>query len=140
VVAQVQEEAPEFVGKCIRTLDASIAEIPAKQRKTLSRALFLKPTLETDTKFKLMFLHADYYDNQKAAQRMINYFDKKWMLFGEAKLVKRITMDDLSDEGMQVFKAGCTLVLPIKDQAGRPVFFFDYSKVDLKRMSANNLV
>jgi hypothetical protein len=136
----VQEETSDFMEKCIREFDAAIVALPERQRKSFNRALFLWPKLETDTKFKLMFLRADNYDSEKAASRMAKYYDQKRVLFGEEKLVKKITMDDLNPEGQEVFTSGFMVTLPLKDQTGRPLFLVDSSKADFTRMSADTVV
>jgi hypothetical protein len=139
-VAQVQVETPELVEQCIRNFDKYISEIPTKKRKAFNRASFFWPKLETDTKFKLMFLRADFYDAQKAAQRMVNYYEEKRALFGEEKLVKTITINDLEERDLDVFRLGAYLELPLTDQTGRPVFLFDRANFDFDRMSLDNQV
>jgi hypothetical protein len=139
-VAKLPEETPDFVKDRIRAFDESMDAIPEHKRKAFQRALFLWPNLRTDIKFKLMFLRADQFDAPKAAQRMVQYYGQKRMLFGEELLVKRITMDDLSEEDIEVFKSGFMVELPLKDQSGRSVFFYDIVKVDWTRVSVDNIV
>jgi hypothetical protein len=92
------------VASCIEKFNHEIAYLPRRRRPALERAIFLKPSIETDVTFKLMFLRADYYDASKAARRLAKYFEDKLHLFGEDKLVKKITLDDLSEEDMEVFQ------------------------------------
>jgi hypothetical protein len=133
-VAEIPVEAPEFVAECVARFDQALTELPQKmRRKALERAFFLKPDLDKDTKFKLLFLRADYYDPFKAARRFAKYFEDKLALFGEAKLMKKITLDDLTEEDMEVFDAGFFVILPNKDAAGRPIWFGDVSKYDFSR-------
>ena len=58
---------------------------------------------------------------------MARYFEQKLKLFGEDKLVRRITLDDMTDEDMEVAKCGCLQVLPKRDRDGR-VYFFHHAK------------
>jgi hypothetical protein len=132
-VAQAHEETPEFVASCLEELDARISQIPKVKRRAHSRALFFKPTIQNDAKFKLMFLRADVYDAEKAAKRMIKYYEDKLELFGEEKLAKDITLDDLTEEDMDVYSTGWCLELPHKDQVGRPIWFFDLTRYDFDR-------
>jgi hypothetical protein len=76
-----------------------------------------------------MFLRADLYDAPKAADRMAKCFDLKCELFGEDKLVKRITVKDLSEEDLYFIRCGFQVCLSTKDPSGRPLFFLDISKV-----------
>ena len=48
-----------------------------------------------------MFLRAERFDAPKAAIRLVNHFEGKLVLFGEDKLVKRITLDDLEEEDIE---------------------------------------
>jgi hypothetical protein len=130
-VAKIQEETPEFVSDRISGLDEAILEIPKHRRKALDRAIFLKPSIQNDERFKLLFLRTEYFDCKKAANRMNRYFQRKLYLFGEEKLVKDITLDDLEETDIEVgFKSGCCVELPKRDRSGRPMAFFDLSKLD----------
>jgi hypothetical protein len=84
----------------------------------VNRAFFLRPSLENDNKFKLMFLRADLYDTPKAANRMAKYFDLKCELFGEDKLVKPITVKDLSEEDLYFVRCGFQVCISTKDPSG----------------------
>jgi hypothetical protein len=132
-VTELPEEAPDFVVECIKRFDHEIAELPKKRRVALDKAIFLKPSIETDVKFKLMFLRAEYYDAFKAARRLTKYFENKQKLFGEDKLVKKITLDDLDKEDMELFQKGGFLILPHKDRSGRPICCADVSRFDFSR-------
>ena len=139
-VVQEQEETPEFLKRRFELFDVSISMIPEGKRKAYNRAVFLKPSLEKDEKFKLMFLRTDLYDSKKAAHRMVNFFEMKREVFGDEKLVKRITLSDLSEEELDLFRSGYVLQHPLPDRSGRPVLFFDWSKYDLNRISLDSIV
>jgi hypothetical protein len=129
-VAKAVEETTEFVATCLKKLDKAISRLPKTKRKALDRATFLKPSLQKDVKFKLMFLRADYYDARNAANRMARYFSNKLKLFGEEKLAGNITFDDLTKQDMEFFIEGSMVELPNRDQTGRPIWFVDTSKCD----------
>lgn len=129
-VTQDLEETPEMMQGCLTDFDATITSMPNKDRKAFNKACFLRPSLETDIKFKLQFIRADKYNARHAAQRMVSHFEEKLKLFGEDKLVKRITIDDLSELGLQVFQSGFLADCPVKDQRGRPICFFDDTKLE----------
>jgi hypothetical protein len=115
-VAKLPEETPEFVAGCLEQLDAQLAKIPQTKRKWLDRAFFLKRGLENDTGFKIMFLRAVRYDAENAATRMAAYFKSKVELFGEEKIVKKITLDDLGED---VVAEGFWRHVSSMDMAGR---------------------
>ena len=77
-----------------------------------------------------MFLRADHFNAQQAAERMAKYFTNKLSLFGEDKLVKKITLDDLNEQDKKVLFSDGNIVLPHKDRAGRPIWYSDCSKAD----------
>ena len=138
-VAEVPNiETAEFVQSSFEKLDKALEEYPKSaanpSRKAYDQAKFLKPTLvdsRTEYKFKLLFLRMDQYDPIRTAKRLLRYFEDKLRLFGVEKLAKTcITLDDLSDEDRRVFDNGYFLRLPHKDAAGRPIWSFDYSKID----------
>jgi len=122
-VAQAQEETQDFVTDCVTQFDKALSELSYAKRKELDRAFFLKPSIQKDWKFKLLFLRADQYNARQAAERMAKYFAHKLTLFGEDKLVKEITLDDLDQNDIEVLHKGANLVLPYTDRSGRPIWF-----------------
>ena len=135
-VASTKEETPDFIERCMEELDRSLKKLSKSKRNKMEKAIFLRPSFATDEKFKLMFLRADHYDPTKAAMRLCKYFDWKSTLFGDNKLGKDITLQDLQENGDQTIQvcveSGGGLQLPNKDPTGRPITFFDTSKVSLQ--------
>jgi hypothetical protein len=127
-VAEVTKETPEFLDTCLRDLDQALSGTPKGRRKALDRAILFKPSLLDDVKFKLIFLRAEEYDAKKAANRLEKHFARKLELFGEDKLAKKITLDDLDENCMKVLNEGPMLELPHTDQTGRPILFFNLGK------------
>ena len=86
-----------------------------------------------------MFLRADVYDCVKAARRLVKHFEYKHQLFGEHRLVKTITLDDLDEDDMEMLLSGsaqfCTHT---KDRGGRTILFATQSAYKYK--SWKNLV
>ena len=133
-VACLQNETPEFIEDIMKKFDIALAnQIPRPKRLALERAIFLKPHLLKDTKFKLMFLRADYYDPRKAALRLAEFFDNKRQLFGDHRLVKPIRLEDLTEEEIRLFRTGFYMMLPHPDNSGRPIWISDYLKTDFRR-------
>ena len=69
----------------------------------------------------MKFLRAERYDAVEAAKRMIRFFELKKEIFGVEKLVRDITLQDLSDDDMDTLKCGCVQLCPRTDMAGRPI-------------------
>ena len=132
-VAKVQDETPEYRAEALKLLWGKLKGLPRRKKHAFNRALFLKPSLEQDEDFLMMFLRADRFDAEKAALRLTRYFDCKLDLFGESKLVKKITMDDLSPDDMESVNSGCFLSIPdYRDQVGRPIQVFFVKNIRYK--------
>jgi hypothetical protein len=122
-VAALQEETPAFMETCLLALRDEIAKLSRGRRRALDRAFFLKPTFANDRTFLVLFLRADCYDAKKAAERMAKYFTHKLELFGEDKLVKDITLDDLDQDDMECVNTGAVHILKERDRSGRYIWF-----------------
>ena len=114
----------------LHLLQLELKVVPVRRRKAYARALFLKPSLQNDTDFQLMFLRADRFDVPAADRRMCLCFEEKLRLFGDEKLVRNLTLADLSDEDVTSLFNGAGHLMPHKDRSGRLVFFVDYSYLD----------
>jgi len=105
----------------MKDLEAEISKVRLKS--AYERAMFLSPKYVQDPAFLRMFLRADLYDSAKAAKRLVNYFENKLLLFGEEKLVKKITLQDLDQDDVDEIGTGSFVFLPQKDRSGRAVCF-----------------
>jgi len=75
----------------------------------------------SDRAFRLMFLRGNQFDAKAAAGQMIRFFDMKLNIFGREKLVKDITMNDLSEDDKASLRTGAFQLIGT-DQAGRIVW------------------
>ena len=123
-------ETPELIETSLNWLQLELDVIPVRRRRGYARALFLKPSLGRDTDFQLMFLRADRFDVPAAARRMCLFFEEKLRLFGDDKLVRKLTLADLSQDDVTSLFNGAGHILPQKDSSGRLIFFVDYSYLD----------
>jgi hypothetical protein len=131
-VLKEREETPGFAETCCDQFDNALSKLSSAKRKYLGRAFFLNPSIQKDAKFKMMFLRADNYNARRAAQRMAGFFTFKRELFGDDKLHKTITLDDLYEQQDTEFTPPF-MFLPYKDQVGRPIWFCDSSKIPFKK-------
>jgi hypothetical protein len=76
------------------------------------------PLLQSE-EFRIRFLFAEDHDPEKAAVRMVNYFDVANELYGSDALMRPITWNDLSENALQIMMTGCIQVAPFRDAAGR---------------------
>jgi hypothetical protein len=126
------QETNDLIESSLVLLKMELVRIPTRRKRFYLKALFLKPTLENDTSFQLMFLRADRFNVPLAAQRLCHFFDQKQKLFGEAKLVHRLTLDDLCEDDIRSLCNGAGHLMPHTDRSGRLVFFADYFFLDFK--------
>ena len=137
-VADILGETPGFVASSFRTMRDELGNIPKKKqkkkkkKKAYNRAIFLRPSIEMDTNFHLLFLRAKRFDPAKAAALMCTFFHHKLELFGESNLAKRITIDDLSEAEKAMLHSGACQLLPAIDQAGRGVYLMTPSQYDIR--------
>lgn len=120
-VADGVVETPEMIDEKLKELDECIRKI--KKKPAFERALFLSPRYVRDRSFRVMFLRSTFFDATKAANKIVAYFRSKLELFGEEKLVKRLTLDDLDQDTLDELHRGSILWLPVKDRSNRPVLF-----------------
>ena len=84
-------------------------------------ALAHDETTVTSEGFLLPFLRAETYDIELAAGRVNRYLQFKRDNFGSNCMARPVTMDDLDSETSRCVKSGCFQILPLLDQAKRPV-------------------
>ena len=120
-------EDPNFIQECLNMQREALVKLKSDSSlpsAAINLAESKDPTYVNNQRFLLKFLRADRYDPKLAAERMIRYFDLKLFLFGESRLCKDITFDDLQPEDVKMIKKGHAQILPTRDRAGREVRVF----------------
>jgi hypothetical protein len=127
-VADEVHEEPEFLARKLNEIRDALLKLKSKLNHASTRALRLAETINPgyvkSRNFLLSFLRADRFDANQAAGRITRYLDWKLKLFGEVKLCKDITLDDLQEEDLTTMKKGISQRLPERDRAGRSVWVF----------------
>lgn len=121
-IADVVDETPELTSRSLHQMGEEISIIPKALKKAWERALFLRPSLATDEKLHLMFLRSERFDPKKAAAKLCRHFEHKMELFGDSKLVRRITLDDLDENAKARFYTGTIQFLVNSDRSGRGIY------------------
>lgn len=119
VVNHDLEESPELVNTTLDAMNSELLMIPDKD--AYNQAWNMNREYVEDPKFRLMFLRADRFDPKKAAERLVLFMTKKREFFGEASMVRGVTLNDLTPDDIEGIKAGFLQVLPVRDRAGRLV-------------------
>jgi hypothetical protein len=115
--AEDDNESPEKIASRLDELDHELNSI--KHLTVLETAESMSADFVRG--LRLTFLRSDNFDIKKSAKRMIRYFEEKRSLFGEGKLTKHITLEDLDADDLATLKSGYLQVLPIKDRSGRSI-------------------
>ncbi|CAJ1950722.1 unnamed protein product [Cylindrotheca closterium] len=111
------KETPELIHNSLWGLQGEIDILPDK--KAYSIAEQLNPTYTQDRDFRLAFLRCEKFDCKKAALRFVRHFQMKLDLFGQDKLVRDITQDDLDADEMEILHLSNGRFLNAHDKAGR---------------------
>ena len=109
--------------------------LPVK-RDAYDRAVFLRPNLEKDDKFHLMFLRAQRFNPRMAAHHMFLYFENKRVLFGDELLTQKITLKDLTDHEVGLVRDGVSQLLSGRERTGRGIAYYRIGQWDLSSPSA----
>jgi len=132
-------ETPELICRSLQLLENAVGDIPRKE--AYETALFTNPEYVEDDDFRLAFLRADRFDANKAAVRMVKYWDRKVALFGTEKAFSpSVTVLHLSGQDHTALVKGGIRLLPYEDEAGRAIFFRDLRKFDSKADTMIRLV
>jgi len=75
------------------------------------------------SRFTIGFLRAECFDVQRAARRLLKYFEEKLDLFGLDKLTRDILLSDLGNDAMAYFERGNLQPLPKRNKKGQLVVF-----------------
>lgn len=130
-------EDPMMVHRKLVELDVALGKIVHKP--AFDQAFRLHPAYVQDRSFRLMFLRAQDYDAQKAAEQMVLHFRVKRDLFPEEKMLARpIQLSDLTPEDNNCIGSGCIQIAPSKDSAGRTIILSVASRK--KHKEPSNLV
>jgi hypothetical protein len=83
-----------------------------------------------------VFLRAEHFDPVKAAGKMARYFNNKLELWGDAKLVNRLTLDDLGEKEMEHLYAGSTQFTPVNEGGLQAAYFLLSANKDISDWKA----
>jgi hypothetical protein len=122
-VADMEEEEPSRISSLLDDLDQSLNQIQLSNNPNPSaykQAISVNPPYVE--RYRLLCLRAEDYNPQKAAAKLVRFFQLKLDLFGNEKLTEDIRYQDLSDEDVKHLKTGFLQQLSQRDRAGRVVF------------------
>ncbi|CAJ1946595.1 unnamed protein product [Cylindrotheca closterium] len=134
-VGEEMKETPEMV----RISLAEFEEIVKKEHNIFYEiAMTQDRTYVEDPSFRLKFLRANIHHVGKSVRQMMNFLQHKAAYFGNDKIAREITLDDLNEEDKACLLSGFCYIQEGRDRAGRTVIHWFGSM--LGRFKAENLI
>jgi hypothetical protein len=119
-VADVVEERPEFVDKCLADLESEICKLE-DNKNAYEMAKKADPEYICGQGFRLKFLRAERFLPKNAATRLVGFLEEKLKLFGPEPLARELLLSDLNQDDMVLLRSGFCSIVPLRDSAGRVV-------------------
>jgi hypothetical protein len=116
-VSSSNPEDPDQIERWLDELETHLNAI--KRGSNYQAAELMDASYVTNRDFRIMFVRGNRYKTKEAANQIILFFDMKRRLFGQDKLVKEITLNDLDDDDKNSLQSGSLQLLPYKDRTGR---------------------
>lgn len=113
------EETDEFLDQHLLKLEQALKTVP--NRSLYERAWRESRQYVEDRAFRLKFLRAEYYDEKKAAARLVKFLEGKIRFFGDDSLARPVTLADFTPEDMAFLKTGILQLIPARDRKGRAI-------------------
>lgn len=114
------EETQEMVERLLEEFD----KLVQKARNPIyDLAVRQNKAYVEEPSFRLRFLRYNIHDVPRSVRQMMEFLKHKATYFGEDKLTRDITLDDLNDDDMELLFAGLYHIQEEKDQSGRVVLY-----------------
>lgn len=113
-------ETPELIDTSLAQFDLEIKRLSNRNQAYL-QAESMNQDYVQNQDFRLMFLRADRFHINDAANRFLRHFQVKLDLFGTDKLTLDITQDDLDSDSLDALYSSSTQLAPMPDRGGRAV-------------------
>jgi len=131
-------ETPEYLRSKLEELDKRLYDISEKE--ACEMASFVCPQYAESPQFRLPFLRAESFDVDKAAKKLVKYWDRKVQIFGTDKAFRALSMIDLDDDCAKALERGGVRMLPVRDEAGRQIILLDRSNWNQTLFSAETMI
>lgn len=108
-------ENPPFVREKLKEFREVMDNLSANvvTRAAWDRAVFLRPSLQSDRELALLYLRAKRFDTFDAVQLLFKSYEAKQFLFGEESVLhRRIRWDDLTELEQSIVRSGFCLHIP----------------------------
>ena len=117
---RMEETTPSKLLECLSLMNDAIKRIGNKPAYDEACKLNSRYVLRNN-QFRIIFLRAEEYDIDKAAQRFVNYLDVFYNFFGMKALMRPIYYNDLEKSDQTHVREGVHQLLPCRDRTGRRI-------------------
>ena len=125
------EETPELVEAAIHEMARHLAAIDNKP--AYDKALQLVPDLVQKESPAICFLRCEYFSPEKAAQRLVKYWDMRSIIFGSKAFLPMRLDGALQDDIETIKDIPEAYFITGKDDHGRLIFFANKARLDFSR-------
>jgi hypothetical protein len=130
-------ETDELVQRKLQELETHLAEIAKKAAAAYGEAQTKCPQLITNDNFKLVFLRCEQFNAKLAAERFVQYWEKRVEIFGAERaflpLTLQTTSGALDEDDKAALRHGFVRLVPAKDPVGRAILFADPSRQEANK-------
>mmetsp|Transcript_24248 Transcript_24248/g.59349 ORF Transcript_24248/g.59349 Transcript_24248/m.59349 type:complete len:465 (+) Transcript_24248:152-1546(+) len=112
------EENPSIIQQGLGDFDATLQTM---RSPIYDLAVNQNRAYVEDASFRLKFLRANMYDVGKSVRQMLSFLHQKATYFGQDKVARDITIDDLNREDIALLKCGLFHIQNGRDRMGRVV-------------------
>jgi len=123
----------------LEQIKCQLGLIDEKKKIGWTCALNRCPELVGDS-FLIMFLRTEVFHAERAAKRIISYWDKRIQLFGEKKAFLPLTVGGALIDDHVALSIGFLQATGKSDSAGRAILFMDFSVEDKTKYEPNSLI
>lgn len=121
-VGEELQEDPSMLERGLREFQKELAEL-ARADRIYQLAVNQNQSYIEGENFRLMFLRANMYDAKRSVRQMLNLLRYKAQYFGEDKVGREITLDDLDPDAIDFVYSGRFHMQREKDRFGRHVVY-----------------
>jgi len=108
----------------VSVLKEKLADIPHDEKSALVHVQRVAPALVNDNHL-LIFLRHKGFDVDSALKALVHFWGKRSKVFGLEKYTLPMTLCGAMKDNIEVLKKGYMVILPILDEAGRPILWID---------------
>jgi len=121
----VGEELAETAEKIEKSLAEFEHAVQEEKNELYDIAVKMNRSYVEDPLFRLKFLRANMHDVKRSVRQMMNLLRYKATYFGNDKIAREITLDDLTEEDMKLMLSGLFHIQDGRDRTGRVIIYLN---------------